>query len=277
MTIQDRVAFARTRHKRGNKGICKQCHEQWPCSLKVVLDELDRARAENVQLRQKPVIPTPIKRPRLPSRRSDGSRSWTLGLVLAHVKWVARQAERAEEMLESAFARLVADVDSALGSPAIEGGAAPRYEADGSRAGRVPGQALQHERSRIRRHPDGSPMRDPVTGEPLLHTNWVQDPIVQAGTKLMQGLERSGDGIADVVAQAVFLHGLSPADAKRIVTPQPGECENEHCHRWVENTLIDRLIVFSEDGKLRCSACDRYIRRNGEERPRELCHPAEAS
>lgn len=276
MSTHDRVAFARTRHKRGNKRSCKACGEQWPCSVAVVLDELDRARAENARLRQKPSMPAPLRRPRLPVRRHDGSRSWTLGQVLGHIRYVRRQAERAEEFLGAVFGRLLEDVDDALSSPPIEGGGSPTHEADGSRTGRVPGQALQHERTRIRRQADGTLMRDPVTGEPLTHSSWVTDPILSSGSKLMRGLEHAGDGIAEVAAQADFLHGLSPADAKRLVTPQPGECENSNCGRWVENTKVDRLIIFSKDGKLRCSPCDRHVRRYGEERPRHLCHPGEA-
>lgn len=274
MTTHDRVAHARSRHLRSKGGKkskhprdrCEECGMQWPCTVQVLLGELDRARRELEVTRAKPPVPAPLKRPSLPPRRAAGGRSWTVKRLLVHARWMRRQAERFEELAGVALARAIDDVDEALESAPIEGGGSPRYEEDGSRTGRTPGQALQHERIRPVVGIGGAPLRDPATGEPVTVATWVHDPVLAAGSRMMAAVEAVGDHLADAVAAGTMLAGLSQADAKRLVTPQPGRCENEHCRRWVDNTPVDRLIVFSGDGLLRCSACDQHRRRTGSER-----------
>lgn len=238
---------------------------QWPCSVQVLLGELDRANRELDAARRKPNVPEPLKRPGLPPRRAAGGRSWTVKKLLVHARWVRRQAERFEELAGVALTRAIDDVDEAMTSPSAEGGGSGRYEEDGSRTGRTPGQALQHERVRPVLGAGGAPLLDDA-GQPVTVATWVEDPVLAAGSRMMRAVEAIGDHLADAVAAGTMLAGLSQADAKRLVTPQPGRCENELCKRWVENTPVDRLIVFSGDGLLRCSACDQHRRRTGTER-----------
>lgn len=263
-----------------NAGCCAECLTRWPCIVGRLVIDLDRAERQIERLTQKPSLPELVDvetRPRLPRRRRDGCREWTPRAVVEHLAWMRSLAEILERVGLHAFMRAGADVDDGQGSPEIEGGGTPQHEEDGSRTGRVPNQALAHEHVRVRRDPQTGAVLRNEKGEPIEDARWKPDPIALAMTRFLIGMEDGGDGMVIAYEMAKFLYGLTPEDARRLIDPQPGRCENEFCNRMVEDEGDDRLIIDSRDGKKRCEACSRYKRRHGEERPLKLCHPEQST